>query len=48
MPSYKLIYFNLPARGEVSRMLFTLAGVPFEDKRIRFEEWPAMKKGTIY
>ena len=44
MPSYKLTYFNAPARGEVSRMLFNLAGVPFEDKRIAFEEWAAMKK----
>ena len=45
MPSYKLLYFNAPARGEVSRMLFTLTGVPFEDKRIELHEWPAMKKG---
>ena len=45
MPPYKLTYFNVPGRGEVSRMLFTMAGVPFEDKRIEFKEWPEMKKG---
>ena len=45
MPEYKLTYFNIRARAEVTRMLFTLAGVEFEDKRIDFgsPDWPEFK-----
>ncbi|CAJ0932181.1 unnamed protein product, partial [Mesorhabditis belari] len=46
MPSYKLTYFDVRGRGEVPRQLFALAGVPYEDVRITFEEW-AEKKGTL-
>ncbi|XP_064596196.1 hematopoietic prostaglandin D synthase-like [Liolophura sinensis] len=38
MPKYKLIYFNLRARGEIIRLLFSLAGVPFEDYRVDLDE----------
>lgn len=31
--SYQLTYFDLRARGELSRMLFAVAGVDYEDKR---------------
>ena len=48
MSKYKLIYFDFAARGEVSRLLFALAGVPFEDKRIDLKEWGVMKKGLKY
>ena len=43
MPSYKLIYFNLRGKGETTRLAFTLAGIPFEDFRVSFEDWPALK-----
>jgi len=33
MTTYKFHYFNLRGRGELSRMLFHLAGVEFEDVR---------------
>src|SRR6218665_2495481 len=46
MPQYKLIYFNLRARGEVIRLLFEVAGVPYEDFRVDFSRWPDLKKGT--
>ncbi|KAF8363340.1 hypothetical protein PRIPAC_90263 [Pristionchus pacificus] len=44
MPHYKLTYFNVRGRGEPVRMMFTIAGVPFEDKRIDKADWPELKK----
>ena len=38
MPQYKLIYSQNRGSAEVSRMLFALAGVEFEDKRLQFKE----------
>lgn len=34
-----LIYFGIPARAEVARLLFTLGNIDFEDKRLTFVEW---------
>ncbi|CAJ0960591.1 unnamed protein product, partial [Mesorhabditis belari] len=48
MPHYKLIYFDLRGRAEVSRQLFALAGVPYEDHRVSFEEWPEFKPKTPF
>ena len=45
MSGYKLTYFNIQARGEVSRILFALADVKYEDNRIEFDDWPSLKKG---
>ncbi|XP_055338396.1 probable glutathione S-transferase 5 [Paramacrobiotus metropolitanus] len=42
-PKYTLHYFNLRARGEISRWIFKYAGQEFEDKRYEFSEWPAQK-----
>jgi len=44
MPNYKLTYFDGRARAETARMLFKLAGQPFEDIRLDFEEWPKVKE----
>jgi len=43
---YNLTYFNIPGRGEASRMTFHYAGVDFEDKRVEFSEWPALKSNV--
>jgi len=46
MPTLKYIYFNVRGRGETSRLLLAAAGLPYEDKRIEFAEWPALKPNT--
>ncbi|XP_039272834.1 hematopoietic prostaglandin D synthase-like [Styela clava] len=44
MPSYKLFYFNVRGRAEISRWMFAQAGVKYEDIRIGSETWPEKKK----
>mmetsp|Transcript_10990 Transcript_10990/g.28675 ORF Transcript_10990/g.28675 Transcript_10990/m.28675 type:complete len:221 (-) Transcript_10990:393-1055(-) len=46
--SVKLTYFNLSAKGEPTRLMFALGKVPFEDKRVTFEEWPELKSSTPF
>nr|ABO26603.1 sigma class glutathione-s-transferase 2 [Haliotis discus discus] len=46
MPTYKLRYFNARGFGEVSRLLFALAGQEYEDVRFTQETWPAEKPNT--
>ena len=41
--SYKLFYFNLRGRGELSRFVFAQAGVEYEDERIEFKDWRELK-----
>ncbi|CAP37635.1 Protein CBR-GST-12 [Caenorhabditis briggsae] len=50
MPSYKLTYFDVRGLAEPSRLLFHLAGVPFEDNRIVFGDgtWERMKNSTPF
>jgi glutathione S-transferase len=45
----KLIYFDAPvSRGEECRLALHLAGVDFEDVRIKVADWPALKERTPY
>jgi len=44
-PHYKLTYFNIRGKGELVRLVFAAAGVDFEDDRVEFFDWPAMKSG---
>jgi len=43
MADYKLTYFNLSGRAELTRLIFAKSGTAFEDDRIEFAEWPARK-----
>jgi hypothetical protein len=42
-PKLKLVYFNIKARAEPTRLALHIAGIPFEDVRIEHDAWPAMK-----
>ena len=42
----RLIYFDFAgSRGEECRIALHLAGIDFEDVRIKGEDWPALKAG---
>eukprot|EP00443_Scrippsiella_acuminata_P048350 CAMPEP_0115334370 /NCGR_PEP_ID=MMETSP0270-20121206/87870_1 /TAXON_ID=71861 /ORGANISM="Scrippsiella trochoidea, Strain CCMP3099" /LENGTH=137 /DNA_ID=CAMNT_0002755339 /DNA_START=1 /DNA_END=411 /DNA_ORIENTATION=- len=48
-PSLRLFWWDAPGRGgEPARLALTIAGIPFEDKRMAFgdDAWAAMKPGT--
>ena len=47
MVKFTLYYFNIKGRGEVIRLIFTVAGVEFEDKRVNREEWLKLKPSKI-
>ena len=38
-PAYTLYYYSGKGRGEPIRMMFALAGVPYEDVRFEHDEW---------
>jgi glutathione S-transferase len=49
MNKTKLTYFDAPvSRGEECRLALHLAGIDFEDVRIKGADWPAMKERTLY
>jgi glutathione S-transferase len=49
MTKPKLSYFDSPvSRGEECRLALHLAGVDFEDVRIKSADWPALKPNTPY
>ncbi|XP_065198564.1 hematopoietic prostaglandin D synthase-like [Sycon ciliatum] len=43
MGKYTLTYFDLAGRGQITRHLFCLGGIEFEDKRVGGESWMAIK-----
>jgi prostaglandin-H2 D-isomerase / glutathione transferase len=49
MATYKLTYFEASvSRGEECRLALHLAGVDFEDHRIKSDEWAALKASTPF
>jgi glutathione S-transferase len=49
MTKPKLTYFDAPvSRGEECRLALHLAGIDFDDVRIKFGDWASMKHGTPY
>lgn len=49
MSKPKLIYFDAPvSRGEECRLALHVAGVDFEDARLKREEWTALKPTTPF
>ena len=47
-PSIKLTYFGIQGVAEKVRLALHIAGIPFEDVRVAFPDWPAMKPTTPY
>ncbi len=49
MSKPRLIYFDAPvSRGEECRLALHLAGIDFEDVRIKSADWPAIKERMPY
>ena len=49
MTKSRLIYFDAPvSRGEECRLALHLAGIDFEDVRVKSADWPVMKAQTPY
>ncbi|XP_077981200.1 glutathione S-transferase 1-like [Glandiceps talaboti] len=48
MPTYRLSYFDIRGIAEPIRLIFAVAGVEFEDKRITEEQWPSEKTSGKY
>ncbi|BFZ15729.1 hypothetical protein BsWGS_18768 [Bradybaena similaris] len=44
----KIIYFNIPGRAEVCRLVLTLAGKQFEDVRVNGAQWLEIKPTTPF
>lgn len=43
MPNYKLTYFALEGKGECIRLLLAYGEMKFEDVRIDYKDFPAIK-----
>lgn len=44
----KVHYFDMPGRGEMIRIMLKHMKMPFEDVRIKFDEWPKLKASGKY
>lgn len=47
MPT-KLMYFPMQGRGQSCRFALAYTGVEFEDHRVAFDEWKAIKTAGTY
>eukprot|EP01043_Picozoa_sp_COSAG02_P003010 COSAG02_NODE_71_length_42019_cov_36.443893_13_plen_223_part_00 len=48
LPALKLTYFNIQGAAEKVRLALVLGKIPFDDHRVPFPEWPALKPETPY
>uniref|UniRef100_A0A8C5PBM5 glutathione transferase n=1 Tax=Leptobrachium leishanense TaxID=445787 RepID=A0A8C5PBM5_9ANUR len=48
MTKYKLTYFNFKGRAELIRYIFAYKNTEYEDVRVEFSEWPALKPSIPY
>lgn len=49
MSALKLTYFDFDGgRGEPARLALSIGGIPFEDRRVSFEGWAALKPQTPF
>ena len=44
----KLLYFQVQGRAQPIRFMLDVKGVAFEDVRMTFEEWGAVKQAGTY
>eukprot|EP00529_Nitzschia_sp_RCC80_P039198 CAMPEP_0113493720 /NCGR_PEP_ID=MMETSP0014_2-20120614/28737_1 /TAXON_ID=2857 /ORGANISM="Nitzschia sp." /LENGTH=56 /DNA_ID=CAMNT_0000387591 /DNA_START=118 /DNA_END=285 /DNA_ORIENTATION=+ /assembly_acc=CAM_ASM_000159 len=44
----KLTYFDIEGAGEPVRLALVMSGAEFEDDRIKFPDWGALKPKTPY
>ena len=54
MLKYKITYFNVKGRGELSRLVLAAAGVDFENIRVEYDyskrgsdQWTELKPGNM-
>ena len=47
-PKVKLVYFDLQAKGELTRLLLKCGKIEFEDFRFGFDDWPNHKPNTPF
>ena len=47
MSRYKLTYFEYQGLADLIRLLFVAGKVDFEDVRISFQDWPALKESKL-
>jgi len=49
MSSITLTYFDIHGgRGEVARLALFIGGIEFEDRRVKFSDWAALKPDTLF
>jgi glutathione S-transferase len=48
MTKYVLTYFDSRGRAEPIRLVFALAGVAYEDRGVKGEDWPKLKPDTPF
>jgi prostaglandin-H2 D-isomerase / glutathione transferase len=49
MPKLTLTYFDFDGgRGEPARLALSIAGIDFEDRRVRPDSWPGLKSQMPY